>query len=447
MIRNDLLNRLDVLAPLTPAACLALLWTYFEDDRVGLSAVEDHVRARWRHPVRLPEIDLIHGSPRTLARALEDLRNQSDPDEFDLLALRWLKGLDLLLNEHGPQDFEHGRFLGLDGRPYAVRSRNAFLANHFGERSLSVRWAAHQGLSLATYCRHLMVVPTDPVQGLRIQPFSEWGSSHLHDRLYAERESLKIMLWPLQTPPSYPGLNAFLKAAEPPDRIVLDRITNEADLQEEIGTALDVAREERVTLLLFPELAIPSGTENKIRRDLARNGIDGHPILTLFGCCHCPSAEENLYLNEAVLLGPDGFELHRHRKLVPFTDYRFGEAHPVCEPLETGKTITILESAVGNLTPLICIDLLNDGIKEVVRRSHGNLFAVPSFSEETKAHRHAAITLQVRARASTFVCNRWTTPLSEVTTSFYRVPRQDSLALHSKNPERPLTFQLDKSTI
>lgn len=162
--------------------------------------------------------------------------------------------------------------------------------------------------------------------------------------------------------------------------------------------------------------------------------MDGHPILTLFGCCHRLSSQGDLHLNEAVLLGPDGSELHRHRKLAPFTDYRFGEGHPVGEILETGKSLTVLESAIGNLTPLICIDLLNDDVKEVVRRSHANLFPVPSFSEETKAHRHAAITLQVRVRAGTFVCNRWTTPLSKDNTSFYRVPCHGGLTLHWPNP-------------
>jgi hypothetical protein len=429
MIRDDLLRRLEDLKPMTPAACLVLLWTYFEDDRVGLSSVEDLVRARWRYAVLLPEHDQIHGPARALlAAALEDLRSQSDSGEFDLLALRWLKGLDRLLNEGNPQDFEIGRFTGFDGRPYAVRGRNAFLANHFEKTGHQVRWAAHQGLSLAAYCRHFMVVPGE-VQGIRIRAVSAWGSSHLQDRLYAERESLRIMLWPLQTPPDYPGLDA-LNAKVPPDRIVLDEIRNEPELQEEIAAAVRVARQERVTLLIFPELAVPPATEERIRRDLARHGVDGHPVLTLFGCCHRPSSQGNLHLNEAVLLGPDGSEIHRHRKLAPFTDYRFGEAHPVGEVLETGKAFTVLESAIGNLAPLICIDLLNDEVKEVVRRSHGNLFPVPSFSKETKAHRHAAITLQVRARAGTFVCNRWTTPLSKDTTSFYRIPRQDGLILH-----------------
>jgi hypothetical protein len=434
MIRDDLLLRLKALTTPTPAACMALLWTYFEDDRIGLSSVEDLVRARWKHPVRLPEYDQIHGSTQALlAAALADLRSQEDdPGEFDLLALRWLKGIDQLLNEGDSRDFENGRFFGTDGKTYLVRSRNAFLANHFEHRGHPVRWAAHQGLSLAAYCRHLMVVPCDPVKGIQIVPRSAWGPNHLQDRLFAERASLRIMLWPLQTPPAYPGLDAF-QAKAPPDRIVLDRIENEPDLQAEILEALDVAEREHVTLLLFPELAVPTATEERIHQALMPRGVGGYPILTLFGCCHRPSSRGRLYLNEAVLLGPDGTELHRHRKLVPFTDYRFGEGHPVGENLETGKILTILESAIGNLTPLICIDLLNDEVKEVVRRSHGSLLPVPSFSEETKAHRHAAVTLQVRARAGTFVCNRWTTPLSKDTTSFYRVPRQNGLTLHWPN--------------
>jgi hypothetical protein len=438
MPRTELLRRLADSDSLSPAACLVLLWTYFEDDRIGLATVENLVRAQWRHPLRLPAYD--HATART------DLLGRNDAGELDLIALRWLKGLDLLLNQAPFQDFEDDQLTGFDGRPYSVRRRNAFLASHYQERRLPVRWVAHQGLSLAAYCRHFVCVPSHPVRGFQIRSRSSWAPRHLLDRLEAERERLRIMLWSFQTPAAYPGL-AALNAEAPPEKIVLDEIGNEPELQEEIQRAIGVAREERVTLLLFPELSIPPASGEQIRRVLARHGVDGFPILTLFGCCHRLNERGDLHVTEAVLLGPDGSELHRHPKLVPFTDYRFGEGNPVGENLETGRTVAVLESALGNLTPLICIDLLNEEVKEVLRQSHGNLFPVPSLSEETKAHRHAALTLQVRALASTFVCNRWTTPPSKDSASFCRTPRPGGLVLHWPNPAALpyLLFDLDAS--
>ncbi|HEV2844713.1 MAG TPA: nitrilase-related carbon-nitrogen hydrolase, partial [Thermoanaerobaculia bacterium] len=342
--------------------------------------------------------------------------------------------------------FETGPLAGLGGRPHLLRPRNGFLSQRFTDAGLSVHWAKHQSLSLAAYCPDFVVVPCDPVKGLRIESRSagEWGGSYLHDRLRAESESLRIMLWPLEIHPDYPGLDGL--AAEPPDCLELASPRNEREIQEEILRAIRLARKEKVTLLILPELVLPPGTEEEVRRELARQGMDGHPILTLAGCCHRRNTSGRLHLNEAVLLGPDGSEIHRHRKLAPFTDYRFGERRPIGEVLEAGTQVAVLESCLGNLTPLICLDLLNDTVGEVLHRCHGNLLIVPSMSEETQAHRHHAQTHQFQRLASTFVCNHWFKPLSERSTSFYRVPRKQGLSTHWPATGAPyLLFDLQKS--
>jgi predicted amidohydrolase len=436
-IRAELIRRLETPEPLSPAACMVLLWTYFADGEVGLGAVENRVSALWGHPLRLPHLPLISGfSAKWLSDARDALRKTKDPAELDILALRWLKGLDLLLSQGEFQDFAGAPLVGVDEKPYTVQSRNGFLASHYEETALEVRWAAHQGLSLAAYCRHFVVVPGYSVGGFQIQSRSAiprshsfWGTAHLHDRLRAEREKLRILLWPFQTALDYPGIEAFT-ASPPPDEILLDTVRNESELQAEIRQALAAARSAKVTLLIFPELSVPLRTEEMIRQELSRSGVDGHPILTLFGCCHRQPSDGGRPVNEAVLLGPSGAELHRHRKLVRFTDYRFGEHHPVPEKVETGTVVTVLESAFGNLVPLICIDFINEAVEEVLFRCHGNLYPVPSLSPETNAHQVKAVRLQVHNLAATFVCNRWIGPLSKGSPSFFRLPRQKGLTLH-----------------
>lgn len=451
MVRADLIRRLADMDALTPAACFALLWTYFEHDDVGLSSVEDLVRERYDHVLRLDP----YPCSSDLASALKELR-EADDKEFDLLALRLLKGLDRLLSEGELSDFEHAELDGVDGRPYTVRSRNPFLALHYGlptetddsleaDRIPSVTSVSRQGLSMAAYCRHYAVIPCGPVHGLRIlcKSVESWAGSYFRDRLRTERDRLRIMLWPFQCKIDYPAFQA-LKESPPPIHVRLDQPVNEEDLQREVEHALEVARRENVTLLVFPELAVPPGTDQQVRSILASYGIDGHPILTLYGCSHRWNDSGTLDLNEAVLLGPNGSELHRHRKLAAFTDYTFGELHPCGEKLETGKTIAILECALGNLTPLICLDVLNETVAEVVYRSHGSLFAVPSLSPETGAHQTAALKLQVRNLGSTFVCNRWAENPSDKSTSFFRIPRSGGQVRHFPNPkdERYLLFDL-----
>jgi predicted amidohydrolase len=442
-LRAELIRRISEPTPPTPAACLVLLWTYFK--RVGLPQVENLVRARYGHVLQLGPDLLVGSKGKPLAAALEELR-MKEGDEIELLALRLLKGLDRLLREGECEDFEAAELTGLDDQPYTVRRRNPFLASLYGDAldeeakekdpekksKRGVVWVADQGGSLATYCRHHVIVPRSAIEGYQIlpKPPSKWGTSYLHDRLFSERKRLRVMLWPFQTELKYPAL-AAMKELPRPTSISLDQLQNEPELQTEVKVALEKAREERVTLLVFPELAIPPATDRQIRQILAKQGVDGYPILTLFGCSHRKNARGSLDLNEAVLLGPDGVELHRHCKLTPFTDYRFGKDQPAGETLEVGTEIGVLECALGNLTTLICIDLLNlEGISRALDQSHANFFAVPSLSPETKAHRDRAKYRQVANLASTFVCNRWTDGPSEINTSFYRVPRKRGLVQH-----------------
>jgi hypothetical protein len=323
MPRTELLRRLEDLDPVTPAAWFVLLWTYFRHDEVGLGRVENRIRALWDHVLRLPGIDLANGiAAERLASNLEDLRSEKGERlTFDVLALRVLKGLDALLNEGAFADFENAELAGIDGRAYAIRSRNHFLASR-GD----VTWGRRQGLALAAYCSRFMVVPSHPIQGFRIvsRSSSTWGTRYLQDRLHAEREGLQIMLWPFQCTLDYAAFAEMAKKP-PPLHVSLDRLRNEHELQAEVRSAFAEARRLKVTLLILPELSIPPSTEAEIRRDLAKQGIDGYPLLTLFGCSHRRNSGD-LDVNEAVLLGPDGAELHRHCKLAPFTDYADGGA-------------------------------------------------------------------------------------------------------------------------
>ena len=250
-------------------------------------------------------------------------------------------------------------------------------------------------------------------------------------------------MWPLELVLDYPVLDD-LKAGTLGNFVSLDQVRNEADLRSEVRRAIQTARELSVTLLVFPELAIPADTDQEIRSILAGHGSPGHPILTLFGRCHRRNAAGDSDLNDAVLLGPDGSELHRHQKLTAFTGFSRDRKSHYGERLEVGVVVSVLECALGNLTPLICLDLIHTPYAPVLRRSHANLFPVPSLSPETVPHRTAAKQLQVTNQASTFVSNRWIDGLSEEATSFYQVPRSKGYKPHLPDPkQRPyLLFEL-----
>jgi hypothetical protein len=423
MPRTELLRRLAHPVPPTPVAFLVLLWTYFRQDKVDLSTAEDRICAAWGRVLDLPERSL---SGDDLPAAIRELRASAD-EAFDELALRLLKGLDTLLNRDPFRDFEGAELSGVDGELYTVHSRNPFLASRW-----DVTWERHQGLSLAAYCSHFMVVPSYPIQGIRIETCtnSSWRNAYLQDRLHDERGRLRIMLWPFECTLDYPAFEE-MKKKPPPERVRLDTLGNEPVLQEEVRRALAEALRLQVTLLILPELSIPPRTEAMLREHLAKQGMGKYPVLTIFGCSHRRHDPDGRDINEAILLGPDGSELHRHRKLFPFTKYSEGEKHRCGERLKTGTTVTVLECSFGNITPLICIDLLNTKVKDILSRSHANLFAVPSLSPKTSAHQGAAKELQPRLLSCTFVCNHWNDdPPAHRSTSFYHLPAPEGLRLH-----------------
>lgn len=409
MPHSRLLHCLNELEP-TPAACFVLLYTYFEE--VGIVEAENILREDGTHPLKLKPESPYPGE------AVRQLAQKRESPAFDLFALSWLKGLDAQLGQERPIPLDSDVvFRGIDGRGYQLGWRNVVFTE-------SPTWEADQSGSLAAYARHLIPVPVEPVEGRRIRCFSDkdWGDRFLHARLARIREKGKlcVLLWPFCGRVDY-------EIEEVPDPemtwIRVCGIHNQAEVDEQMESALNAAQKHEATILVFPELILTESGEERLRSMLRRNGREGFPLLTLAGRCHRRGAERN-DVNEAILLGPDGTELHRQRKLAAFTDRHRGLA----ERIEVGKELAVLESRIGNLVPLICLDLVSGKICGLVERSHGNVLLVPSLSDTTRDHRRAAKRLVVGNLAATFVCNRPfhdPQPSAErpAGTSFYRVPR------------------------
>lgn len=403
--RAELISRLSALDPPSSEACFVLLWSYLTAGRV--SAAESLYSRKKSHF----QIDPYprRGTIREELASLPAVLGRYGGAEFDLTALRWLIALDKLLNERGEDRLAGAPLPGVDGVLYRVRRLNNFLA---ASSPAAVTGEADQSGSRATHIHFHKAVPEE-FEDFRIdcRPAASWGDPALQRRLQAERTRFKALLWPFELLLDYPGAEA-LSWPEKPEFVHLDGIRNEEELQEEVRKALTMARDLKATVLIFPELAIPARTELAIQDILAGHGPEGHPILTLFGCCHRP-APDGGDLNEAVLLGPDGTQLDRHRKIAPYSALtklpeEEGESGEyIGEQLERGDRVSVLECALGNLTPLICLEFFHGPLLEVLRRTHGNLFVVPSLSPKTNAHRGAATKLQASNRANSFVCNRW----------------------------------------
>jgi hypothetical protein len=413
MLKSLLLRHVTNLQRPTLGAVYVLLWDYFT--RSGLREAENLIRRQGGDSFELEPYPTNGGHPSHVQAALAELGSlRRSPAEFDLLALRWLKGLDQSLESRRDKIYDRATLPGLDGSTYWLRRRDNLIAEHFADQpSGPIAPAAEAGdsLSLFPYCLQLMAVPTGEISGRSIdaREARKWATPALHLRLMKEREEgrFSVLLWPLHTEISYVGVDLEAPLLDPTgmNYTRLAAIENEDELLVEVLQAVRVAREKKATILILPELALSPAVVAALRQDLSKSGAGSWPLLTLAGTCHCSLPDHEGDLNEALLLGPDGTVLHRHRKLENFV-HKVGPGR-IGERLQTGASVTVLESAIGNLVPLICLDHFHDSMREILRRCHGNLFLVPSLSPKTSAHRRAAADYQRQRLVSSFVCNRW----------------------------------------
>ncbi len=423
MPRASLLSRLEAPEAQSPVAWFVLLHTHYA---ARLASVEnDLVRGKIR-PLKLPIPPAFGLGHMELLACLAELRGLvSQPTAFDAYALGVLKGLDRTLTDV-PQSLTDAEVVaGCDGRAYRVRPLANPIADHARR---SVPPSARQG-TMAAYAHRMTLVPVEgpgeyTIACVNLQAAAPAVFKRL---LAAARGEFSVALSPFEGCIDYAGLDDYL--ARKVDFAVFKDPRNEGDLVAQATAAVEAAAEARASLLVFPELALSPVMLSAVRDRLASHGADGHPILTVAGLCHAPFPSGGLHVNEAVLLGPNGAEIWRHRKLRRFTD-----AEAVPEHIETGFTLGVIETPCGNLATPICLDVFAHEAKELLLTSHATVLLVPSLSPKVNAHETAASEFAADRSGSTFLCNRTVNGYADDAPSFYLVPRRPG---HKGNGSTP----------
>lgn len=467
--REKLLQRLEGIGKprrkSLPETLFVLLWSYFRES--GVRRIENLVTSRDEHSLYVEPFKLPRKEEHTeaLQQGVQSLLRLQELD-FDLAAVRWLATLDrVVLRNRQPAPH---LIPGLDGeRLFRVYRRNPFLAELLGLGPAAER---EQSRTIEAALRYNKPVTVDWIKDYKIESKEDWDQSlrrrlqiaYDYDYVKGPEPHFRVLLCPLKTPLAYPDLPNPEQVPRGPAGgaafVHLRQISNEADLLAEIPDVLETARNQNITLLILPELSVPTKVEKEIQRILETHGRGGYPILTLFGRCHGKNEKGDLDVNEAVLLGPDGSEILCYRKQTRYTGrhvvawYEEEQAGgtvrkeaPVYleEQIEVGEKLVVLDFPFGNLAPLICLDLLHIDLGEILHQSHADLFAVPSLSETTGAHRSAATRLMISNRASTFVTNRCISN-KDTGPSFYRIPSDEGARQHQPQQDGPhLLFCLE----
>ncbi len=412
MPQASLLSLLEAPEVQSPVAWFVLLSTHYA---ARLASVENELIQEKIRPLRLPVPPAPGIGHLELRACLAELRRRvARPTAFDAYALGVLKGLDRTLADLPRALTDAEIVAGCDGRAYRVRPLVNPIADH---AQRSVPPSARQG-TMAAYAHRMTLVPVEgpgehTIACVNVQAAAPAVFKRL---LAAARSGLSVALTPFDGRIDYAGLDDYL--ARRVDFAVFKDPRNESDLVTQAMAAVEAAAEARATLLVFPELALSPAMLAAIRARLASHGPDGHPILTVAGLCHAPLPSGGLHVNEAVLLGPSGDEIWRHRKLRRFTD-----AAAVPEHIETGFTLGVIETPCGNLATPICLDVFAHETKELLLTSHATVLLVPSLSPKVNAHQTAASEFAADRSGSTFLCNRTVNGYADDAPSFYLVPR------------------------
>ena len=411
MLRRQFLTKLQQFQSPGPAQLFVALWDYFQDCNTRQAENTITERGDDLRDLQPLEIQELRDEVREIHARLTQAK--ANREEFDWIALRWLMRQDLELLASPPRVYDEKLWTGVRGNTYWLKPRNTWLVDCF-EFPSSDPAATNPGatkqapaFALQVPCRYHMAVPQEPVSGLTIQPkpSHRWCPASLHFQLQADREfnRFSVLLWPFKQTITHPGVDL-----SPPTRRLtlasLCTVDREEEIMQEVLEAVQEARALKATVLLFPELTLTPELVDALSQELAAQTTPW-PALTLLGACHRAQPGRNNFLNEAILLGPNGAELHRHQKFTKFTHDVDGCW--ITERIDMGETLTVLESPLGNLVPIICLDLFQDATRGALLACHGNLFLVPSLSPSTRPHLDAARLYHRQRLVSSFVCNRW----------------------------------------
>lgn len=180
-------------------------------------------------------------------------------------------------------------------------------------------------------------------------------------------------------------------------------------------------------VLLLPELAATDKVRREIAAELARQ--DHPPALTVVGLYHLPADSSDVdpelvgdsrvagWTNEAVVLGPTGVELWRHRKLskaeaelpVKGSDGVVRELK-LGEDVQPGNCLRMVQTPVGTVAVVVCLDSFKDDVRGRLLASPADFLLVPSLSPSTHRHQNSLQELVQRQWGMAFVCNRTVLP-------------------------------------
>jgi predicted amidohydrolase len=244
-------------------------------------------------------------------------------------------------------------------------------------------------------------------------------------------------------------------------RFVVDAIEDEDAQTEFVKNLLARCHDERVSILVLPELRVPPRLQDAIREFLGRQSLkqlfagDGL-ILVVAGSWHVEGVTDELgetqhrVWNRSLVIDYRGETVWEHDKLTEYiisadnvaqkpalrTHFGLSEKGGI-EGIRRGRTLEFCDCKLGRISVAICVGFFHDPIEAALRASGANVFLVPAMSPDMSPLEERARTLVRSQRASTFAANCGAVAYDESSKKtgskaacFYFLPRADSGLSH-----------------
>ncbi len=324
---------------------------------------------------------------------------------------------------------EHGKVLPTEWNALVrLQALDEFLAEHSGTRATGVdeqlgtpvqledgkRYALYrrpQGLRqapvekqpghLRKWMKHHQVLP-EKQRGYQVafpRP-SDYLLEQL-SRMHARREPLKVAIARFED-----GVEPRWLREQSPPRFQAAALTDPETRWKRVSHLLERARDERVHVLVLPELTIPPDLRLRLQEWLTEHADTHSLLLVLPGTFHEPDPRGRRgVVNRTELLDAYGQCLLVHDKLLPFKAHSMGD-----EDINPGRRISLLPLPLGLLATPICLDFCeaDQPLPELWKELGPAWLLVPAMGDGSsrRAHARAARTLFVTRGSVTALANQ-----------------------------------------
>lgn len=428
---------------------VAVLWTWLEANMVALGSLRDKPSMIYEAALQAPAYDSLTEDLLTWL-AERPLRNAAE-----LLAR--------ISETLGPRRATViVPAIGFGGAEVLVAWRNSALVTAINaaedDNEADDPPTAVENPSLSALARNIVVCPRhlNGIELRNIDPLGEeWDASkrRLDRGLAGPEPTLQVHLDTLGTH----GLSGgHVDKDRPLGSYRESRISDED--QDACIEAAELAIEHASgvpSVLVLPELGATEPVLEAVKAKLART--PKAPALTVVGMYHreiaerpdfgdlAVDAEIADYVNEAVVVGPGGSELWRHRKLSCAQGRVSDEpgAVEVTEDICLGTELGVIDTPLGWLSVIICLDSFAPHSRQRLASSPASVLLVPSLSPRVLRHRDSLQHLVQELWAAAFVCNRapygseraiWS---AEKTRSFWTASKEILVIPEAEAPGRP----------